>query len=183
MNKEIAKKNLLEIQKIFKENGVISFLAYGSCLGIVREGDIIEYDLDTDLGIINDDWNFDFLRQFIEAGFKILNIFGMFNYGCEIALSKNGIKTDVMFFYKEKDIVWNALWKNGCRNGQVDMIKHTYSRELFSSVKEITDKDLNNFTVLKDTEDYLIRVYGKDWKIPIKNWNWKTDHKCIENEQ
>jgi hypothetical protein len=183
MDKNIAKQNLLEVQKIFRESGVICFLAYGSCLGMIREGDIMKHDLDTDVGILAEDWNFDFLRQFTSAGFKIMNIFGMFNYGCEIALSKNGIKTDVMFFYKDKDRVWNALWKNGCKNGQDDMIRHIYPKELFESVKEITDKELNNYLVLAKTEKYLETVYGKDWRIPVKKWDWKTDHKCIENEQ
>lgn len=180
MNKEIAKENLLEVQKIFIESGVICFLAYGSCLGMVREKDIMDHDLDTDVGIMADDWNFDFLRQFTEAGFKILNIFGMFNYGCEIALGKNGVKTDVMFFYKDKDKVWNALWRNGCRNGQADMIKHTYNRMLFDKVKELEFKTGEKLLVLSKYEDYLIRVYGEAWKVPVKEWDWKTSHFCNE---
>lgn len=182
MEKEIAKKNLLEIQDIFLKNNIFCFLTYGTCLGMIREKEIISHDLDTDIGILAEDWKFDLLRQFTEAGFTILQIFGMFNYGCEIALAKNGVKTDIMFFYKKDNYVWNALWKNGCRNGESDIIKHTYRKGIFDvlAFKQFNTGEF--FRVPQDFEEYLIRVYGDDWRIPVKNWNWQTDHKCIENE-
>ena len=184
MDKEIAKQNLSKINKIFSENGIVCFLTYGSCLGIVRDKDIFDHDLDTDIGIMANDWNNDLLRQFIEAGFNILKIFGMFNYGCEISLAKNGVKTDVMFFYKGDNYVWNALWKNYCINGESDMIKHTYEKKLFDAFTYKKYESGEIFRVPQNFEDYLIRVYGKEWRVPVKKWNWQTDHKCIEkNEQ
>jgi len=35
------------------------------------------------------------------------------------------------------------------------------------------------FNIPAQTEDYLILVYGENWRTPVKEFNWKTDHKCI----
>ena len=67
----------------------------GSGMDLADNDLIIEHDLDTDMGIMAEDWKFDILRQLFEAGYEIRNIYGMFNYGCELYLRKNGIKTDV----------------------------------------------------------------------------------------
>lgn len=183
MNKKIAIKNLTEISEILKENKVRNFLVYGTALGAYRGGSIIEHDNDTDLGIMAEDWNFDLLKQFTDKGFSIDFIFGMFRFGCEIALMKDGVKTDLMFFYKNEaeGYYWNCLWQNGCRNGEKDKIKHSYPKVMFDNFWNVS---LNGriFNIPAETEDYLILVYGEDWKTPVKNFNWKTDHKCISNE-
>lgn len=180
MDKRIAIQNLKEISIILTRNNVRNFLVYGSCLGAVREENIIEHDLDTDLGIMAEDWKFDILRQFFEAGYEIRNIYGMFSYGCEIYLRKNGIKTDLMFFYKDekKGEYWNCLWDNNCVNGEADKIKHVYPIDNFDGGLGKLGNEL--FNIPKDFRSYLTLVYGKDWITPVKDFNWKTDHQCHE---
>lgn len=181
MDKRIAKSNLRDIQNILNRHEIINFLVYGTCLGIIRDGDIFEHDLDTDTGILAEQWNYSVLGDLITARFRILSIFGMFRYGCEIALARNGVKTDIMFYYKDGDKRWNALWQNGCQNGESDMIKHVYNSDIFNEFIPMKFQDCDTeFLVFKKFEDYLIRVYGTDWRIPIKKWDWRCDHKCIE---
>ncbi|MFA6706015.1 MAG: LicD family protein [Bacteroidales bacterium] len=183
MNKEIAIQNLKEISTILEKNNVRNFLVYGSCLGAVREGNIIEHDLDTDLGIMAEDWNFDILRQFFEAGYEIRNIYGMFNYGCEIAIFKDRIKTDIMFFYKDenKGEYWNCLWDNNCVNGESDKIKHVYPLYNFNDFGQCSLGEVL-FNVPVGTENYLCLVYGENWRTPVKEFNWRVDHQCREHE-
>ena len=180
MNKSVAVKNLKEISGILTSNNVRNFLVYGTCLGAVREGNIIEHDNDTDLGIIASDWKFDLLRQFYDKGYSVDFIFGMFYFGCEIALMKNGVKTDLMFFYenKKEGYYWNCLWQNGCRNGESDKIKHIYPEVMFDNFWTVILAGYR-FNIPAQTEDYLILVYGENWRTPVKEFNWKTDHKCI----
>lgn len=183
MDKQKAIQNLKEITIILTRNNVRNFLVYGSCLGAVREGNIIDHDLDTDLGIMAEDWKFDILRQFFEAGYEIRNIYGMFSYGCEIYLRKNGIKTDLMFFYKDekKGEYWNCIWDNNCVNGEVDKIKHVYPESLFNDFS-MSSLDGNKFNVPMAVENYLHLVYGPNWKTPVKEFDWRKDHKCTEHE-
>jgi hypothetical protein len=183
MDRNIAVQNLKEISEILTRNNVRNFLVYGTCLGAVREGNIIEHDLDTDLGIMAEDWKFDILRQFIEAGYEIRNIYGMFKYGCEIYLRKNGIKTDIMFFYKDekKGQYWNCLWDNQCVNGEKDKIKHVYPIFAFNYFDRSTLCDIG-FNVPQHPESYLSLVYGPEWRTPVKEFDWRTDHQCTEHE-
>jgi len=183
MNKSFAIQNLKEISGILTSNNVRNFLVYGTCLGAVRERNIIEHDLDTDLGIMAEDWNFDLLRQFIEVGYEIRNIYGMFKYGGEIYLRKNGIKTDIMFFYKDekKGQYWNCLWDNQCVNGEKDKIKHVYPLSFFDNLNWYNLEDFP-FQAPENANGYLSLVYGPDWRTPVKKFDWRTDHQCREHE-
>lgn len=161
---------MIELLGIFKG----SFCAYGTALGAVREGDILAHDLDTDIGILSDNFQFDFLSDAVSNGWKILNIYGMRHYGFEIALTRDGIKTDIMVLYRDKKSFFNCLWDNGGRNGLLDQIRHEYPK----SVIQITEGELGGVKVKTMGEEYLSHVYGAEWKTPIKSWDWRTDHKC-----
>lgn len=183
MDRKQAVQNLKELSEIMTKNGVRNFLIYGSCLGAVREGDIIEHDLDTDMGIMAEDWKFDILRQLFEAGYEIRNIYGMFNYGCELYLRKNGIKTDIMFFYRDEENkkLWNCLWDNLCKNGEKDKIKHVYPIDIFDDLNWVYLGG-EYFYVPTYSDTYLSLVYGPNWRTPIKEFDWRKDHKCRGNE-
>ena len=53
MNNELATKDLKDIKTLLDSKGVKFFLAYGACLGAIREKDFISYDDDIDLVIID----------------------------------------------------------------------------------------------------------------------------------
>lgn len=170
MNKEIAKSNLLKLKDILPS----MFLCYGTALGSIREGQILDHDLDTDIGILASDFNYELFQKFHDYGFTIRNIFGMINWGGEIALAQDGVKTDIMFFYPDGEKYWNCLWKNGCKNGIADCIKHEHSKlEIIKS--KIDGQEFNCLG-----ENHLIDAYGKDWRTPVKVWDWTSDHKCIK---
>lgn len=50
MNIEVAVKNLREVKDVFDKNGISYWLDTGTLLGTVRDGKIIEWDTDIDLG-------------------------------------------------------------------------------------------------------------------------------------
>lgn len=56
MKEEIAKKNLKEAKEIFDKFGIRFWLDKGTLLGAVRDGKIIEWDIDIDLGTMDDSW-------------------------------------------------------------------------------------------------------------------------------
>lgn len=166
MDKKQAIDNLLHIADIFPN----MFLCYGTALGSIREGDILDHDLDTDVGILNTDFSYNKLQELHTHGFTIRNIFGMINYGCEIAVMRGGVKVDIMFYYKNDNGYWNALWDNLCANGEADMIKHQISK------LNIIKSPLQGHSFRCVDTHFLTAVYG-DWKTPVKEWDWRTDHK------
>ena len=166
MDKKSAIQNLLQLKDIFPN----MFLCYGTALGSIREGDILTHDLDTDIGILASDFSYDKLKELFDAGFTIHSIYGLINWGCEIAVRKNGIKTDIMFYYPNDKGYWNSLWDNNCCNGQSDSIRHQ-----IKGINIIKSKLQGQVFNCLD-ENYLVEVYGKDWKIPVKQWDWRTSH-------
>jgi len=176
INKKQAIENLKDVQRIFP----LGFLAYGSALGAHRDGDVIDHDLDTDFGVFSEDFNFNGINQLIKMGFKIGHIFGMRYHGFEIALTRGGVKTDVMIIYKGEHKYWNSLWDNGGRNGLADEIRHEYKPGVFLERRVIK---LDGFNFSYFGERYIEAVYGEDWMTPVKEWNWRTDHKCRKQDE
>ena len=179
MNREIAIKNLVDVQKAFP----LGFLAYGSALGAHRDGDIIGHDLDTDFGVFSEDFAYTGINELIRKGFSLVNVFGMRHHGMEISVAKDGVKTDIMIIYKyhnNSGRFWNSLWDNGGRGGMVDEIRHEYKSDVFleKSVIKIGDHNFNYFG-----EKYIEAVYGEDWMTPVTPWNWRTDHKCLKKDE
>ena len=52
MNIQEGERLLLEIKKIMDGLNVVFFLRHGTCLGAVRDGQLIEWDDDIDIGSI-----------------------------------------------------------------------------------------------------------------------------------
>lgn len=182
MDIQQAEENVVTLLEIIPK----SFAIYGTALGIVRDGQIIEHDTDTDIGLFSDDFDWKLIDIAVDYGFRIMTVFGTnlnqcyfwyfptLDYGLEVSLERNGIKTDVMIFYRKGNKVWNSLWDNGGHSAD-DEIKHQYPAKIMVPV----EKKTKSGAVIKTLgEPYLRYVYGKDWKTPISKWNWRTDHKC-----
>ena len=122
MNNKLAVKTLREFTNCLEEK---YFLVYGTCLGAVREKNIINHDLDIDIGIMRKDFKLDYVNSLRDKGFKLHNMFGMLECGLELSFKKDGIKIDLMIYYQTGNLIWNSLWDNGGRNGLNDMIVHS----------------------------------------------------------
>ena len=175
MNKEIAIKNILDFTSCLNNK---YFLVYGTALGTLRDGDIISHDLDIDIGIMEKDFNWDMVNEIFKKGFSLVRIFGMKSCGLEMTFKKDDIRIDLMFFYKDFNVIWNSLWLSDGINGLKDMLIHSYSPEVF----KVEEKILRGFKLNSLGEDYIKRVYGYNWRTPVKQWNWQSSHFCIDNE-
>jgi phosphorylcholine metabolism protein LicD len=74
LNKEICKRNLLDVKGVLEANNVPYWLMYGTLLGAVRDNDFIEYDSDTDLGLFHESIeSFDIvIKELMEMGFTLI---------------------------------------------------------------------------------------------------------------
>jgi len=179
IDKKQAIENLKDVQREFP----LGFLAYGSALGAHRDGDVIDHDLDTDFGVFSEDFNFRAITNLVKKGFVIGHIFGMRYHGFEIALTRGGVKTDVMVIYKYNNNsgkYWNSLWDNGGRGGMVDEIRHEYKANVFLERKAI---EIDGFSFSYFGVRYIEAVYGEDWMTPVKEWDWRTAHHCNINHE
>ncbi len=174
MNKIIALKNIQSFTDCLEDK---FFLCYGTSLGANREKDIISHDLDVDIGIMRADFKLEYINAIIEKGFKLIRLYGTLECGLELSFRKDGIKIDLMVYYQTGNIIWNSLWNNGGVNGLSDMIVHSYEVEKF----DISYITLGNLVMPSLGIEYIISVYGENWRTPVTQWDWRCDHLCRDD--
>lgn len=176
MDHDIAIRNLVQIRDAFKGK---AFLLYGSALGAIREQKIIAHDKDTDMGVFEKDFDLSVISNLCRHGFNIGHVFGMRHYGMELAVGKGGVKTDLWVIYESPDRFWNALWDNKRsydKNEINNAIVHAYSKEAMTLQKVMLYRE----EFMSPGEKYLEETYGPDWRVPKVEFNWRTDHACIQ---
>ena len=176
-DKEIMLKNIKEIRDILQKYTNNWWIDCGTLLGFRRDGNFIDGDLDTDIGIFAEDFDLRMLEDFSRADFKIGNVFGIDGKGREISLVKENVKTDIYFYYKQDDFRWLAMWNNGGKVKE-DIIPMKFKSNI---IEEIESQEYlgEKWNVPKNTEEYLITRYG-DWKTPEPGFHWATSPKNID---
>jgi len=174
MDQNIAVKNVKDFTDVLERHKVRWFLSHGTCLGALREGNIIGHDKDTDVGIMADDFNYRILKDLLDAGFYLGNIFGMRTKGMEISFSRDKVKVDLSLYYKIGDNVYTAFWNNGCRNGMDDIIKMVWPANVFESYTQLS---LAGYTMKAPglIDKYITSLYGPNWMTPVVKWDWRKD--------
>lgn len=97
MNKDL--ENLRDAKKIFDKHGIVYWLDAGTLLGIFRNGKLIEWDTDIDLGAMMIEW-----KKFISLIPELENNgFSVFTSGREIVkrmhLYRHSIPIDIGLYY------------------------------------------------------------------------------------
>ena len=187
METKKALNNLVDITETLKILNLTSFLIDGTLLGYVRENDFISHDTDTDLGVYMEEWTEEKLelaeRLLNEKGFKKLHSFGIFGEHFEVAFSRDGIKTDLFFYYKHKELKEIDLQKENEKYKKV--IKEYENRDKFykedflkietvyciMSNKRRFNAFLNGGRTLPD--DILTYEYESDLIDNLKEVEWK----------
>ena len=77
MHMGVAERVLLEVRQLLNDTDIIFFLRHGTCLGAVRDGELIPWDDDIDIGSIIGMHNLDEhsifqgVDEFKRAGFQV----------------------------------------------------------------------------------------------------------------
>lgn len=167
-NKLQALLNLVDIKNILEEFKVTYWLTDGTLLGLYRQGDFISHDMDTDIGVLYESFNPIVIGKIIERGFSIHKTYGLIENGFEIAFMKNGVKTDLFFFYSRGKFLWHAAWHSN--DGlNFKMIEYTYDKFEVSQSYFYGYR----FNTPKNTKKYIVQKYGKEWQKPNSDWDWK----------
>ena len=165
---EIYKEHLDSLLDFLNANNIQAFPCSGSLLGLYRDGKLMDYDKDTDIGIIvnnNDDviniiniisTNEKFYCTKIaecDLSKNILNI--------GVSDKKNGMVTDIFLHYKKDNFLYTGLNTKLC--------DFFWKHSEFTTIKA----NLNNkeYYVPSNTKLYLTELYGKNWNEHISIWD------------
>lgn len=174
MNKEYAKKNIRDIEDIFKIVNKNHFIIDGTLLGFAREKDFIDHDTDIDYGVYANEWGHsdicEFLYLAMKKGFNFWTSYGYLDKYFEFAVKRHGIKID-FFFYREtkKHYVFHAF-RNGGANLPEDVITYSYEKRLIKHTKKDKFLGIDIYTPV-NVEEVLKAKYG-DWREVKKRWSW-----------
>ena len=150
---ETATKNLLEVKNILDAHNVKFGLIYGTLLGAIRENSFIKHDEDIDLFVLDEDKEdlLAILHKFIDCGFEVIR------YDKKLlSISRENEYIDFYFFRKI-----NYFYRK-CDVGLIAKAKYLENTVDYNFLGE-------NFQVPHKVESFLEDLYGKSWKIQIKN--------------
>ncbi|RAP31433.1 hypothetical protein DID78_01190 [Candidatus Marinamargulisbacteria bacterium SCGC AG-343-D04] len=154
---------LIKFNQILSKNNIKTILLFGSCLGVIRQNSLIDYDHDADIGIFFEDLlSFhNCLPELEKEGFYISKTK---KFKIHINMPNTDFCIDLMPVKKIQNIFFKLFgYKWFC-----DMIY--FKDNFFESPKKINFKSQVFFTP-NPTELYLEKTYGKNWRTPIKNRN------------
>jgi hypothetical protein len=153
-----AEKVLLEIRQLLSDINIVFFLRHGTCLGAVRDGELIPWDDDIDIGSIIGMHNLDessisrAVKRFEATNFQVKVLETDLHIGVE--LSKFGIPVDWTCY--------RVLEESIFQYPGVKIPVQLY--EKLSSVSLLGKP----FSVPNPPEEYLTLKYGPNWIVPKK---------------
>ena len=159
-----AKEILREAKRILDRLNIVFFLRQGTCLGAVREGELIPWDDDLDLGSVLgrnglSERSIDpVVAAFRDSGFFVK--LDINDHYIEAGMIKSSIRIDWTSF---RIIDGDIFHYPGIR----------FPLRLFTQLKEI-DFIGEKFLVPNPPEEYLRIKYGPSWMTPNKKSGRKT---------
>ena len=151
-----AEQFMREAKATFDEHGVVFFLRQGTCLGAVRDGALIPWDDDLDLGSIIG------LHGFSEAMIEPV-VETLRARGCYVEVNHEGLYTAVKIFKYQIRIDWQ------CYRVVEGTIAHypgvPFPVSLFEELDPIEFIG-DQYLVPSPPDEYLTFKYGPDWRTP-----------------
>lgn len=160
---EQAKDILFTLKNKFEEKGLSFFLIFGTLLGAVRERSFISHDYDVDVATIDFDRMLKFVPEWAEEGFKICR-----HTPTMVSFMMDGVYIDVYRYQKSTSLKFYGLWC--CQISWGSIIPKRFFREF-----EYIDFIGGRFLVPKNPERLMRWMYGKNWRVPIKDKRGKYD--------
>jgi len=165
-SQEKIREILLEILPILNFNNIKYWVDCGTLLGIIRDGDIIEWDDDADLGVLYTSENWKKLLICIKSIDKF------------IFAPMNGIRPRFYYTEPRSHEPWIDFYgwvdkETANMQGRYSSIETGFHRGLWpyknhiGTPVKIQWKGIDIF-IPQNPEERLIHLYGKSWKNPIK---------------
>ena len=165
-----GKSTMLSAVQALDEIGLFYWIEFGTLLGIIRDGKLIDHDTDLDFGVLLEDFTPLIEETLVKQGFRKIHRIDVDEgrYGLEESYELNGVTLDLFFFTKVEGGMHCHLFPNSPEGPRA-------VRECFTRVIEF-DKITWQGCVLNipaDPAQRLTDTYG-DYLIPRKDWHTPT---------
>ena len=155
---------LLEVVSLLTGSDIDCFVTQGTCLGLIREGKLIEYDHDIDIAFYATD--IDKLKALLptltERGFYIEEVT---RSNLRLKLHNCKATMDLWILYKPNFLYRILGYKWWINNA-------LFRTDYFSDdIKDSVSAYESTFRIPAYIETYLVEHYGETWKTPQKGHN------------
>lgn len=170
------KEVLAKIKEIFDINHTPFFLSCGTCLGIYRDHNFIEWDFDVDIGILEENQKNLFLivseiSLFFGVKPQVFHVNGgraaLFNWGYKEGENNSSLDIAIYFLDKDRNVRWKIV-----EVGTGYWIS-IFQPELFERFQRVNFEGLV-YDLPCPVEKYLLAKYGEKWKERIQE-SWSPE--------
>ena len=173
------------------------WLINGTLLGIIRDKNQIKWDNEIDIGVFADEiCREDVIKLFTSNNYKLIESIDTSDY---INFSKDEFIFDINLF-RPSDEYFKSIWEledfsikerilnrviqsiNYLLPTKIKMLEAKKKKYLGYSIPKqflfpLIEEPYKNFKILlpNNSEKVLEHIYGQDWQIPNKNYNWILD--------
>ena len=180
---------LYRINQILKRSRLSFWIEGGTLLGAIRDGKLIPWDHDLDMGIINNNDNeinkliILLKKEFYVSIKNFEKIDGVWNLGKYRVIKVYPKK--YLFFKKKICCDLFIYYKGSIPNNKEEVYKYVvwgkngfHKKEFFDQLDTMSFYGFN-INIPSNSNKFLEAKYGKDWKIPKKRWNVAIDDGSI----
>lgn len=172
--REVGYELISKVENTLADKGVMFFLDFGSLLGIIRDGKLIEYDRDIDYGIVISEyftWK-DLEMSLNNQGFKLIKQFSLDGNITEQTYVFNNLTVD--FFCHYKDNLQSYVYEYYRKKGYIYNSKYEYhvakvNLKTVEHLKKIKIDNIN-ITIPSDSDKYLESAYTDKWTERNPEW-------------
>lgn len=170
------------IQDIFQNypDQLDYFFAYGTLLGIIRDGKLLSRDMDLDMVVFleNDEKISEFRKFLKKNGFKRLHSFYIDNVGInQDAFIFQNVMVDINYAKPAGNRYYNYnFYDLPEEKNKVLIFPFTYSGSEKYTFESIS------INIPKNPDIYLEETYGKEWKIPNPKYIYWENPQTIKTE-
>lgn len=159
---------LNDMKSILDKNNHKFFLAWGTCLGAIREKKFIQHDHDIDIGILYENYDDSIVNNITNSGlFRLNRTLGKKENSLEYNFIhiKTHIPIDIFIHYRvSENLYYTATFYGICSKKKEGFCKWGRRINGFTTI-EFSN---NSYDVPSNYHEYLVDCYGEDYMIPKK---------------
>lgn len=156
LDKKVAKDNLLTLKKVFDAKHLNFYLMYGTLLGAIREKDFIEFDIDIDVIVFDEEKLVKCIPELLKEGLVLVR----FEKATKTySFMKNECYIDVY-------VVTNIEGVSGRFYQRLH--GKLFPKKYFKSFTKLNFLGVN-FEIPNNAGKLMEYLYGGTWNIPIEN--------------
>jgi hypothetical protein len=169
INNAVALRNVHDLLSILNSAGITSWVQDGTLLGLIRDGRVIPWDHDTDIGCFASGWKDAVIPELEAAGFRLDATLGERDNGWQHRWTRENVKTDIFFYYTNADLtIWHAAYMQRTK-------QYRFQYNLFGLAPIQTSA--GPMMAPDPPEIFLETKYGSSWRTPTNRWHFATSPK------